>query len=132
MLNKNIRLILVVLVALTISSCATKEKLVAKKTPWINKGIVEYTQQFGKPNSVVSKSQDEETYVYVVSSVNHSARAQKLTRSGKMRALANDSNPNIDSSTQPGSVTCTTWVSFNKESKIITNISFRGNSCKSR
>ena len=132
MLNNNIRLIIVIIVTLALSSCATKEKLVAKKTPWMNKGIVEYTQQFGKPNSVVSNSKDEEIYVYVVASVNHAARAQALTRSGKMRALANDNNKNIDSSTQPGSVKCTTWVSFNKETKIITNISFRGSSCKSR
>ena len=128
MLNKNIRLILVVLITLALSSCATKAKLVAQKQTWIDKGIVEYTQHFGKPNSVINVSQNEETYVYLKSSVNHAARSQALSRSGKLTAIANDNNnPNL-----PGSLKCTTWVSFNKETKIITNITFRGNFCVTR
>lgn len=126
MLKRYFRLTLLILIISTLYACATRGKYVEQQKSWINKNVTEYTQQFGYPNSVINVSQNPniETYVYVMMAVNPESNAEAGSSLNSLMMANRD--PEF---TQFGALKCTTWVSFNKKTKIITNITFRGNYC---
>lgn len=88
----------------TLFSCATRQKYIDQQKAWIGKNV--------------------ETYVYVKKAIN----------AGSMQQAGNPMNSLIMANRNPqfvqfGALMCTTWVSVNKDTKIIKNITFRGNYC---
>ena len=122
------RLIVVLIITLlfSLSACATKKKYINQQKEWIGKKIQFYVEKFGYPNNIIqiSKNSNIETYVYISTAINP----------GTIQQAGNPINSLIMANKNPqfvqfGALTCTTWVSINKKTKIIKNITFRGNYC---
>lgn len=121
-----IKIIIITCLALTLFSCATRQKYIDQQKAWIGKDIQGYIKEFGMPNNVIQVSPDPniETYVYVRTAVNPNS---PMLRGNPVNTLmVANSNPQF---VQLGALKCTTWVSLNKNTKIIKNITFRGNYC---
>lgn len=124
-----IKIITLTCLALTLFSCATRQKYIDQQKAWIGKSIQGYIEEFGMPENVINVSPDPEieTYVYVRTAVNPNTPAMAGNPMNSL-IMANR-NPRF---VQFGALKCTTWVSINKETKIIKNITFRGNYCATR
>ncbi|ALB01828.1 hypothetical protein ACH24_03920 [Francisella persica ATCC VR-331] len=107
-------------------SCATRQKYIDQQKAWIGKSIDAYIQEFRMPQNVIQVSPDSniETYVYIRKAVNPNTPAYAGNPINSL-VMANR-NPRF---VQFGALMCTTWVSIDKNTKIIKNITFRGNYC---
>jgi len=126
-MKKNIfRIIILSLVAMTLFSCATRQKYIDQQKAWIGQSINGYIKEFGYPDNIIDVSPDPniKTYVYTRTAVNPNTRA--LAGSPMNSLMMANRNPNM---VQFGALKCTTWVSVNNQSKIIKNVTFRGNYC---
>ena len=132
MINKIIKAALLIFLSFTLFGCATEAKYVAQQKSWVNKSVVQYEKKFGYPNRVinVSPNPDIETYVYVMMAVDPTTPMYSNGNRGGFNPMETlemaQGNPQF---VQLGALKCTTWVSFNKKTKIISNITFRGNYC---
>ena len=129
-MKKNIfRIIILFLVATTLFSCATRQKYIDQQKVWIGQSVNEYIKKFGYPDNIIDVSPDPniKTYVYTRTAVDPNSKG--LAGSPMNSLIMADRDPNM---VQFGALKCTTWVSINSQSKIIKNITFRGNYCVSR
>lgn len=129
-MKKNIfRIIILSLVALTLFSCATRQKYIDQQKAWIGQSVNDYIKEFGYPDNIIDVAPDPniKTYVYTRTAVNPNTRA--LAGSPMNSLVMANRNPNM---VQFGALKCTTWVSVNDQSKTIKNITFRGNHCVAR
>ncbi|MBK2106478.1 hypothetical protein [Francisella philomiragia] len=126
MIKDFFKIVVLITLASALFSCATKQKYIDQQKAWIGKNIYAYTQEFGMPNNVIQVSPDPniETYVYVRKAVNPNTPAYAGSPMNSL-IMANR-NPHF---VQFGALMCTTWVSYNKNTKLIINITFRGNYC---
>lgn len=126
MKKNSFRIIALIVLALALFSCATKQKYIEQQKAWIGKNIYSYTKKFGMPNDVIQVSPDPniETYVYVRKAVNPNTPA--FAGNPMNSLIMANRNPHF---VQFGALMCTTWVSYNKSTKLIINITFRGNYC---
>ncbi|APC91374.1 MULTISPECIES: hypothetical protein [Francisella] len=118
-------IILTCLVAM-LFSCATRQKYIDQQKAWIGKSIDAYMQEFGMPQNViqVSPNPNIETYVYIHKAINPETQAYAGNPMNSLIMANRD--PNF---VQFGALMCTTWVSIDKNTKVIKNITFRGNYC---
>lgn len=117
------------LLALTLFSCATRQKYISQQKAWIGQSFNDYIKEFGYPNSSmdVSPGPGIKTYVYQKTAVNPNT---PMLRGNPVNTLmVANSNPQF---VQLGALKCTTWVSVKEKTKIIKNITFRGNYCVTR
>ncbi|ABI82685.1 hypothetical protein FM755_07130 [Francisella tularensis] len=107
-------------------SCATRQKYIDQQKAWIGKSIDGYMQEFGMPQNVIQVSPNPNIviYVYIRKAINPNTPAYAGNPMNSL-IMANR-NPNF---VQFGALMCTTWVSIDKNTKIIKNITFRGNYC---
>ncbi len=129
-MKKNIfRIIILSLVAMILFSCATHQKYIDQQKAWIGQGVDIYVKEFGYPENIIDVSLDPniKTYVYARTAVNPNTRG--LSGSPVNSLVMANRNPNM---VQFGALKCTTWVSVDNQTKIIKNITFRGNYCVAR
>ena len=126
-MRKNIFIIIILsLVAITLFSCATRQKYINQQKAWIGQSVNDYIKEFGYPDNIlnISPNLNIKTYIYTRIAVNPNTRA--LAGSSMNSLIMANRNPNM---VQFGALKCTTWVSVDNQSKIIKNITFRGNYC---
>lgn len=129
-MTKNIlKIIVLSLLAITLFSCATRQKYIDQQKAWIGQSVNEYIKEFGYPDSIIDVSPDPniKTYVYTKTAVNPNSRA--LADSSMNSLIMANRNPKM---VQFGALKCTTWVSVYDQTKVIKNITFRGNYCVAR
>ncbi|MGQ4002300.1 hypothetical protein QIW49_05320 [Francisellaceae bacterium CB300] len=129
-MTKNIfKIIVLSLVTFTLFSCATRQKYIDQQKAWIGQSVDSYIKEFGYPDNIIDVSPDPniKTYVYTKTAVNPNSRG--LAGSPMNSLVMANRNPNM---VQFGALKCTTWVSVNNQTKIIKNITFRGNYCVAR
>ncbi|MED7788984.1 hypothetical protein [Francisella sp. 19X1-34] len=126
MTKKFFKIIFLTCLIATLFSCATRQKYIDQQKAWIGKSINGYIKEFGYPQNVIQvvPNPDIETYVYI----------RKAINAGSIQQAGNPMNSLIMANRDPrfvqfGALMCTTWVSVNKDTKIIKNITFRGNYC---
>ena len=121
-----VKVIALLCLVISLYSCATRQKYVNQQQSWIGKTITNYVKAFGYPNNtiLVDDNPNIETYIYTKTAVDPHTSAFK--GSALHRLIVAKSNPQY---VQLGALKCTTWVSFNKNTKVIKNITFRGNHC---
>ena len=105
------------------------KKYIDQQKAWIGQSVNDYIKEFGYPDNILDVSPDAniKTYVYTRTAVNPNTGA--LANSPVNSLVMANRNPNM---VQFGALKCTTWVSVDDQSKIIKNITFRGNHCVAR
>ncbi|KEI35953.1 hypothetical protein [Allofrancisella frigidaquae] len=129
MFKHTFKITLLLLFIISLFSCATRQKYIDQQKAWIGKNIDQYMKVFGYPENVISVAPNPniQTYVYIRTAVNPETPA--LAGSAVNSLVMANRDPQF---VQFGALKCTTWVSIDKNTKIIKNITFRGNYCATR
>ncbi len=116
-----------ILACLVITSCATRGKYTQQQETWIGKSIASYMVKFGYPNNILTINDEDKAYVYTKMAVNPEAgRYGGPTEAAIFMQSRQDHNmANLYS------LNCTTWVIVDDKTKVIKNITFKGNYCVS-
>ena len=116
---------------LLLSSCATTKQYKAKLNSWHNHNINQFVSSWGYPDATMKMPNGNTVYIY---KTNQTANFPEYQTGGYTTIQTQNNTTKITQvpSVKTGGGTynykCTTWVEFNKKN-IITNTSFRGNSC---
>lgn len=129
MQNRFTKIALLICLGVFLFSCATRQNYIDQQKAWIGKNIQGYIKEFGYPDNVIQVTPDPniETYVYVRKTINPNTPA--FAGNPMNSLIMANTNPRF---VQFGALMCTTWVSLDKNTKIIKNITFRGNYCATR
>jgi hypothetical protein len=95
MIKNILKYIVLSLIAISLFSCATRQKYIARQKAWIGQSVNDYIKEFGYPNNIIDVSPDPDikTYIYTRTALNPNTRG--LAGSSVNSLVMANRNPNI-------------------------------------